>query len=137
MEKTNGLFFHLFIYIQLDRASILGDAIEYVMELKQQVEDLQNELERNIDDEGGQPNDNDQSTLQSEVVHGSEVKIGTKSEVGKPYNRTYNVGASSIGTEVSTKKNLNSESTNDKVQQMEVIYVCVFACAPACCVYIV
>lgn len=91
------------------------------MELKQQVEDLQNELERNIDDEGGPPNENDHSTLQSEVVHGSEVKMGTKSELGKPYNRAYNVGAaSSIGTEVSTKKNLNSESTNDKVQQMEV-----------------
>ena len=50
--------FHLF---QLGRASILRDAIEYVMELKQQVEDLQSELESNIEDE---PDDNDQSTLQ-------------------------------------------------------------------------
>lgn len=104
------------------------------MELKQQVEDLQNELERNIDDEGGQPNDNDQSTLQSEVVLGSEAKVGTKSELGKPYNRAYNVG----GTEVATKKNLNSESSNDKVQQMEVrcarISACVLCIYILCCV---
>ncbi|KAJ0096587.1 hypothetical protein Patl1_28520 [Pistacia atlantica] len=99
---------------KMDKASILGDAIDFIKDLLKEIKELQDELEENSDDKRTAKNNNASMNVNHNIVKPEIFSQSGGFHVGTT--------ASGNGSTLPKVQNQDLEITKDKTQQMEVMY---------------